>query len=99
MLYIGKAQRQFLGDVDGSCVCVELDCLKPNVPSSTVFKPTPDHLPNIGNFHTKDIFAWSLIVKPLSGKEMEVPNHDNIKKIYEENRKINRKIFHEQHTM
>ena len=72
MLYIGKAQRQFLGDVDGSCVCVEFDCLKPNVPSSTVFKPTPGYLPDIGNFHTKDIIAWLLIVKPLSGKKWKL---------------------------
>ena len=54
-LYIGKARRRVLGDVDGPCVSVELDCLKPNVSSSTVFESTPDHLPDTGNFMLKTL--------------------------------------------
>ena len=73
MLYIGKTRRRFLGNVDGPCVSVELDCLKPNVSSSTVFESTPDNLPDIGNFHTEDIIAGPLIVKPLHRKKWEVP--------------------------
>ena len=68
-LYIGKAQRRFLGDVGGPCASVELDCLKPNVSSSTVFESKLDHLPDVGNFHTEDIIAGPLIVKPLRGKK------------------------------
>ena len=80
-LYIGKAQRRFLGDVGGPCASVELDCLKPNVSSSTVFESKLDHLPDVGNFHTEDIIAGPLIVKPLRGKKWEVPNYDNVKKM------------------
>ena len=98
-LYIGKARRLFLGDVDGPCVSVELDCLKPNVSSSTVFESTPDHLPDVGNFHTEDIIAGLLIVKPLRRKKWEVPNYNNVKKMYEEVVKLNRKTLSEQHTM
>ena len=61
--------EQFLGDVDGPCVSVELYCLKPNVSSSTVFESTADHLPDAGNFHTEDIIAVPLIVKPLRVKK------------------------------
>ena len=67
-LYIGKARRRILGDVNGCCVSVEFDCSKPNVFSSTVFESTPDHLFDVGNFHTEDIIAGPLIVQPLRGK-------------------------------
>ena len=65
MLNIGQARRQFLGDVDGRCVSVERDCLKPNLSFSTVFESTPDHLADVGKLHTEDIIAGPLIVKPL----------------------------------
>ena len=67
-LSIVKERKVFLGDVDGPCVSVKLDCFKPNVSPSTVFESTTDHLPDIGNFHTEDTIAGHELRKHSAGK-------------------------------
>ena len=85
---------KFLGDVDRPCVSVEVDCLKPNVSSNTVFELTTDHWPNAGHFQTRDITVGPLIVKPLHGEKWEVRNYNNVKKMYEEVAKLSRKTLY-----
>ena len=99
MLYIGKAWRQFLGNTDRPYVSLKLNCLKSNVFSSTVFESAPDHMPDIGNFHTEDIIAGPLIVKPLRQKNGKFLIMTTFKRMYEEVAKLNRKTLYEQHSM
>ena len=52
---------------------------------------TPDHLPDIGIFQIHNVIDGPLQVIPLRGKKWNVPNYENIDKMFKKVCDIDRK--------
>ena len=68
-LYVGKATRRFLDDVDGPVEGIEFDCLKPHVGTGTILLSVPEHLQrDVDIFPLRNIIDGPLKVIPLKGE-------------------------------
>ena len=93
-LYVGKATRRFLDDVDGPVSGFEFDCLKPHIGTGTVLTSIPDHLErDIGIFPIHDIIDGPLEVMPLKSGKWNVPAYSKLKEKFERVVKLNREAL------
>ena len=84
-LYVGKALRRFLVDVDGPVSGLEIECLKPHVGIGIILESVPAHHPDIDVFSVHNIIAG-----PLKGEKWNVEQYGNIKDKFEKVIKIDR---------
>lgn len=93
-LYVGKATRRFLHDVDGPVSGIEFDCLKPHIGTGTVLSSIPDHLErDISIFSIHDIIDGPLEVIPLKSGKWNVPAYSKLKEKFERVVKLNREAL------
>ena len=90
-LFIGKCTHQFLNDLDGDTVSLELDCLDLAIGSLVILQEWPAHLgSDVGFFPAWNIIAGSLQAKYLSGTKWEITEYPNLVKAYNVVKKLNR---------
>ena len=68
-----------------------MECLKPNIGTSTVLESPPEHLPDIGRFKSEDILAGTIDVLPLKRRKWNVPWYHELKVLFEISQNIDRK--------
>ena len=95
-LFIGKAKRRFLQDVNGPTAAIEVECLKAHVGSGTVLQSTPSHLPkDVDIFAIHNVMSVPLSnVQPLKGDRWNVPNYPLLRESFDVVSKIDRKEEH-----
>ena len=74
---------------------LEMKCLKPKYGSGDVVGDTPKHLPeDIGDFSLCNIIAGPLVVTPKGSTQfIVVKNYLNVSRIFEEVKKVDRKLL------
>ena len=94
-LFVGKCTCQFLNDVDGYTVGLELDCLNLAIGPPVILQERLAHLgSDVGFSLTWNIIAGPLQAKYLSGTKLEIIEYPNLVKTYNLVKKLNRKETH-----
>ena len=98
-LYVGKATRRFLTDVDGHTSGIELNCLKPHVGSDTILESVPSHLPaDIDVFPLHNIIDGPLEIIPLKSHKWNVPAYESLKRKFEMSITVDREALRAANT-
>ena len=94
-LFVGKCTRQFLNDVDGYTVGLELHCLDFAIGLPVILQERLAHLgSDVGFFPTWNIIAGPLQSKYLSGTKWEILEYPNLVKAYNIVKILNREETH-----
>ena len=94
-LFVGKCTRQFLNDVDGYTVGLELHCLDFAIGLPVILQERLAHLGNdVGFFPTWNIIAGPLQSKYLRGTKWEILEYPNLVKTYNIVKILNREETH-----
>ena len=79
MLFIAKARRRFLEDVDGPVRSIEVKCLKHKVGSGNVLDELPDHLEeDIYDCPLEKVIAGPLLVTYQGASKFAVEDYENL---------------------
>ena len=83
-LYVGKAVRRFMDDVNGPVTALEIESLKPHVGSGNILESIPEHLErDIDVFPIFNVIDGPLKVIPLKGGRWEVSAYESLKQKFE----------------